>query len=187
VTRLGPWVPDGVEERLHRLEAIAEIRQLPARYALALDSRDLDALVALFVPDVRVGRDGSGRAALRAWFLAAMSEVRATVHVVANHVIGFESADVAHGIVYCRDEVEYPDTGEWRVGALQYDDDYRLVDGSWCIERRRFRRWYQVDALERPWPGRGIDGESDPIRTAALPDAFPTWAPFWDEVAVGRG
>ena len=46
---------------LDRLVAEAEIRQLVARYAVATDRRDLDALVALFVPDVRVGRDVSGR------------------------------------------------------------------------------------------------------------------------------
>ena len=32
-------------QRIERLESIEEIRQLPARYSLALDMRDLDALV----------------------------------------------------------------------------------------------------------------------------------------------
>jgi hypothetical protein len=182
-SRLGSWEPATVEERIHRIESIAEIRQLPARYALALDSRDLDALVALFVPDVRVSRDGRGRAALRDWFASAMSKVGVTVHVVANHIIDLESADVARGIVYCRDEVELPDRGEWQVGMLQYHDDYRRVDGTWCIERRRFHRWYQVDALARPSAGAGIDVDTDPIRTARLPEAFTTWSAFWDEVA----
>jgi hypothetical protein len=66
---------------------------------------------------------------------------------------------------------------------LQYHDDYRRVDGTWCIERRRFHRWYQVDALQRPAPGAGVDAATDPIRTIQLPDAFATWAPFWDEVS----
>jgi ketosteroid isomerase-like protein len=42
-----------------------EIRQLASRYAVAVDSRDLDRLVGLFVDDVRVGRDTFGRDALR--------------------------------------------------------------------------------------------------------------------------
>ena len=43
-------------EDLERLLACEEIRQLAYRYALATDSRDIDALVDLFVEDVRVGR-----------------------------------------------------------------------------------------------------------------------------------
>ncbi len=51
-------------DRLERLTAEADIRQLVARYAVCLDKRDLDGLVALFVPDVQVGRDTTGRRAL---------------------------------------------------------------------------------------------------------------------------
>ena len=51
------------DDPLARLIAEADIRQLVARYAVATDQRDLDALVALFVPDVRVGRDPSGEPA----------------------------------------------------------------------------------------------------------------------------
>ena len=57
MTRLGSWVPSTAEEKLDRLESLAEIRQLPSRYALAVDPRDVDGLVSLFVPDVRVGRE----------------------------------------------------------------------------------------------------------------------------------
>jgi hypothetical protein len=186
VSRLGTWNPKTIEERIDRIESLAEIRQLPVRYALALDSRDLASLVALFPADVHVGADASGRDALHAWFLDAMRKVRTTVHLVANHIIDFESADRAHGIVYCRDEVEYPVSGEWKIGMLQYHDTYRRVDGEWGFERRKFHRWYQVDALERPVLGAGIEPGSDPITTARLPEAFPTWASFWDEVAVLR-
>ena len=55
-----------LEQRIARLEALDAIRQLPAKYALALDMRDMDAMVSLFPEDVRVGKDAVGRAALRA-------------------------------------------------------------------------------------------------------------------------
>jgi hypothetical protein len=187
MSRLGTWTPSTPAERIERMESLAEIQQLPVRYALALDSRDLQTLVRLFPADVRVGRDHSGREALRAWFLDSMSKVRTTVHFVGNHIIDFESADRARGVVYCRDEVEYPDTGEWQIGMLQYHDTYRREDGEWVFERRKFLRWYQVDALDRPAAGAGIDPDTDPITTANLPDAFPTWAQFWDEVAAQGG
>lgn len=177
--RLGAWTPATSEERLDRVESTLEIQQLAQRYALALDARDLDALVDLFAPDVRVGHDATGRDALRAWYDRAMRNVRTTCHVVANHILDFNDADHASGVVYCRDEVEYPDTGEWHVGMLQYWDSYRRIDGMWCFDRRRFHRWYQVDALVRPRAGAGVNEGDDPITTSALPDAFPTWQAFW--------
>ena len=50
---------DGLDP-IERLIAHDEIRLLASRYAVAVDSRDLDELVSLFVDDVRVGRDGDG-------------------------------------------------------------------------------------------------------------------------------
>ena len=47
MSRLGPWQPTTVEERLDRMESLAAIRQLAFRYALCLDTRDMDALVLL--------------------------------------------------------------------------------------------------------------------------------------------
>src|SRR2546429_5769011 len=99
MTRLGLWRPESTEDRLDRLESLAEIRQLPYRYALAVDSRDMDALVALFVPDVRVGRDRQGRPALKEWFTEALSRPRTSIHFIGNHVIDFDGPDEAHGIV----------------------------------------------------------------------------------------
>src|SRR5690242_17322242 len=100
MSRLGIWTPSTLEERLDRIESLAHIRQLPVRYALALDSRDIATLVTLFPADVRVGADESGRDALFAWFVDAMRKVRTTVHFVGNHIIDFESADRARGVVY---------------------------------------------------------------------------------------
>ena len=40
---------------VERLVGRDEIRQLAVRYAWAVDSRDLDTLVSLFVPDVQIG------------------------------------------------------------------------------------------------------------------------------------
>jgi hypothetical protein len=184
MSRLGTWTPGTTEERLDRMESLAEIRQLPVRYALALDSRDLTTLVTLFPADVRVGADRHGRDALHEWFVDAMSKVRTTVHFVANHIVDFESPDRARGVVYCRDEVEYPERGEWHVGMLQYHDTYVRAEDEWVFERRRFHRWYQVDALQRPAPGAGLGPDTDPITTTRLPEAFPTWTAFWEEVAA---
>ncbi len=184
MSRLGPWKPASLEERMDRMESLAAIRQLPARYGLALDSRDMKALVALFTPDVRVGRDERGRDALERWFRRVMSESRTSIHFIGNHVIDFDDADHAHGIVYCHDELERPGSGHWEWGKLQYWDSYVRMDGEWCFERRRFHRWYIVDALERPAHGAGV-GDGDALTTTQLPEAFPSWGEFWRRVEAG--
>ena len=53
--------------RIDRLESLDEIRQLAAKYSLALDMRDMDAMVNLFPEDVRVGKDKVGRAHFKQW------------------------------------------------------------------------------------------------------------------------
>jgi hypothetical protein len=164
--------------RVDRLESVEEIRQLAHRYALAVDTRNLDDLVELFVDDVRVGRDTAGRAALRAWFLDALARIGPSIHFVGNHVIDLADADHASGIVYCRDEVDRH--VDWGNGYIQYWDRYERRDGRWYFVRRRFHRWFMVDALSRPRAGAGVD--EDGLTTGRLPDAWPSWSRFWEEV-----
>jgi hypothetical protein len=179
MSRLGDWQPSTPEDRIDRLESLAAIQQLAVRYAAAVDSRDLDALVALFSPDVQVGQETRGRAALKSWFAEILTRMRVSIHFVANHVVDFHDADHAAGLVYCRDELERPATGEWQIGALQYADDYVRIDGEWCFLRRRFRRWYLADALTRPGHALGVNVGHDPLPAGVLPDEFPTWSAFW--------
>ncbi len=177
--RLGPWEPRNLEERIDRLESYAAIQQLVSRYARALDARDMTAVVGCFNPNVQVGADRFGREALEKWMSTLMSQMRTSVHLVANHVIDFHDSDTASGVVYTRDELERTDTGEWLVGTIQYWDDYLRIDGEWCFDRRRLHRWYLVDALERPAPGIGVN-TFDHIRERPLPGSYPSWDEFWD-------
>ena len=179
MARTAGWKPASLEERIDRLESLEQIRELPTRYALALDTRNIDDLVELFVPDVRVGKDAVGREALGRWFTETMRRFGTSIHTVGNHVIDFEASDRARGVVYCRDELERP--GGWGVGQLQYWDSYERRDGLWYFVRRRFLRWYLVDALARPAHGAGI-GEDDRLTTGLLPDAWPSWGRFWQGV-----
>lgn len=158
--------------------SVVEIQQLAYRYSLAVDSRDLDLLASLFVPDVVIGHAARGRDALKRWYGDALRSVGATIHMVANHTVEL-NGDGATGVVYCREEVEHPATGEWRIGMLQYWDDYRRVEGRWLFERRRVRRWYSADALARPQRNLGVTTDGPGAKEKALPEAFSTWAPFW--------
>jgi hypothetical protein len=171
------WQPATIEERLQHIEALDQIRQLASRYALAVDTRNLDDLASLFVEDVRVGRDEHGREAIKKWYVRSLERFGTSIHFVGNHVIDFVSPHAATGVVTCRDELEKG--GEWQVGMIQYWDDYIRRDGAWYFKRRKLQRWYLVDALERPSHNGGVNTDPGALRVGQLPDIWPSWDHFW--------
>lgn len=182
MSRLGPWTPQSVEERLDRMESVTAIQQLAYRYARAVDSRDIDALVGLFVADVRVGREVTGRGALKGWFVDTLRSFKSSCHFVGNHIIDFDDADHARGTVYCHDELDRPDAGKWNQGQLQYWDTYRRDGGEWYFVRRKFHRLYITDWLNRPEHGAGNRPGEEALTSHQLPEAYPSWAEFWANV-----
>ena len=163
---------------LDRLVAHEEIRQLAAHYAVALDSRDLDGLVALFAPDVQVGRSRSGRDALRRDFETSLAQVGVTILTVGTHAIDLIDGDRATGVVYCHGEIEVGD--EWVHQAILYRDTYRRVpEEGWRFVRRVHELWYGVvvtpNPLDQPpaeWPARSVG-------RGTVPQSWPTWGSFW--------
>jgi len=101
----GPRRPAGesATSDVERLLAYEEIRQLAARYALAMDSRDLVCLAELFVDDYASWSGRVGRHALREDFEAALRAGKGG-HVgftqIGTHVINLVDADQAYGTVY---------------------------------------------------------------------------------------
>jgi hypothetical protein len=164
-----------------RLLAYEEIRQLVARYAVAMDARDVDALVDLFVDDVRVGRDERGRAALKAFFDRTLREVGITILDVGTHVIDFEGDERATGVVYCRGEIQLVD--RWVVQAIQYRDEYERRDGHWFFVRRTHLLWYGREVGTSPLGLPPANWPEHSIGTGTLPQAWPTWSTFWGEDA----
>lgn len=167
-----------LEARIDRLESLDAIRQLPAKYALALDMRDMDAMVSLFPADVRAGKDASGRAALRAYMDRTLrSPFTGTSHHIGGHVIEFDDADHAHGVVYSKNEHETGD--EWVIMQMMYVDDYVRLEGRWYFQRRLPLYWYATDLNKPPigdnkmrWPGTDwVEGNFHKL--------FPSYAEFW--------
>ena len=163
--------------RIDRLEALAAIQQLPIRYALAVDGRDIDTWVNLFVPDVRCGRHGSGREVLRSIIEVSLKTFYRSIHQICGHRVEFDDSDHAHGVVYCR--AEHEDDGKWVVMAIAYFDTYERRDGEWFFLRRREKHWYAADWEERPvapftgWPAHP--------HVPQLPQDFASWDSFWDD------
>ena len=155
-------------ERVERIEAQLAIQQLPIRYAMAVDARDIDAWVNCFRPDVNMGRHGAGRDALRRYIEPQVRRFYRSVHQICGHRIELVSPDWATGAVYCRAEHEVGD--QWIVMAICYFDEYARVDGEWFFSRRRERHWYAADVIQTPQSAgfAGWDGSSEP----ALPGEF---------------
>ncbi|GLR66051.1 hypothetical protein GCM10010909_07290 [Acidocella aquatica] len=169
-------------QRIDRLESLDQIRQLAAKYALALDMRDMDAMVSLFPETVRVGRNTSGRLALRVFMDQTLrAPFTGTSHHIGGHVIEFDDPGHAHGVVYSKNEHETGD--EWVIMQMMYIDDYVRVaepDGPrWYFARRLPLYWYASDLNKPPigehkmrWPGTDwVDGNFHKL--------FPSYQEFW--------
>ena len=164
--------------RLDRIESIQEIQALAVRYAMAVDERDIDTWLTLFVDDVECGRRGRGREALRTFIEPAISTFYRSVHQVCGHVIDVIDGDHAEGRVYCRCEHEYGD--QWIVQAAVYVDTYERRDGRWYFARRAEDFFYTCDVLEHPqdadfqrWPGPA------PKHSPGMMVDRPSWLAFW--------
>jgi len=168
---------------LERTVARDEIRQLVYRYAFAIDTRDIDLLVSLFVPDVRVGRDRSGREALRESWRESLSAIGVSILFVGNHLVDFSDAGHAAGSVYCRGQIQ--DGERWIEQAIHYRDTYERRDGEWLFVRRVHRLWYGVEAAERPLAQRPANWPEHHDGRGTLPEEWPSWHAFWKSVGGG--
>ncbi|MGA3149808.1 MAG: nuclear transport factor 2 family protein, partial [Acidimicrobiales bacterium] len=166
-----------------RLSAYEAIRQLVARYAVAVDARDIETLVSLFVEDVHVGSLGTRRAALRESFELSLHGIGVSILNVGTHVIDLVGQDDAKGIVYCKGEIQ--DGTRWIHQAIVYEDRYRKVAGAWYFTRRNHRLFYGAEVGTNPlglppanWPQRH-DG------WGTVPGEWDSWRRFWADSTDG--
>ena len=168
-----------LEARIGRLESLDAIRQLAAKYALTLDMRDLDMMVTLFPEDVRVGKDASGRKALRAYMDRTLrSPFTGTSHHIGGHIIEFDDPDHAHGIVYSKNEHETGD--EWVIMQMMYADDYVRQDGRWYFARRLPLYWYATDLNKPPIGDQKMRWPDQEQTEGNFHKLFPSFAEYWE-------
>src|SRR5262245_15542771 len=166
-----------------RLLATLDIQQLAARYAVYVDARDLDRLVELFVPEVQVGRERSGRAALRADFERQLRATGVSFLQVGNHVVDFEDDDHASGVVYCRAESQAGgrESTRWIVQLIQYHDRYERQGGRWLFVRRRHPLVWGADLGQSPLGLPPADWPRRQTGWGTVPASLPSWRRFWGE------
>jgi hypothetical protein len=172
-----------LEARIDRLESLDAIRQLAAKYSLALDMRDSDAWVSLFPEDVKVGGGKTGRKALRDWFEETHSmQFDGTSHHIGGHIIEFDDPNNAQGVVYSKNEHE---TGaEWVIMQMMYFDKYERVGGRWFFRRRLPLYWYATDLNKPPIGQRKMRWPGHPPYEGSFHDLFPSWKEYWARVGT---
>ncbi|SFV07981.1 nuclear transport factor 2 family protein [Pseudoduganella namucuonensis] len=150
-----------VEQRLNQLEDRFAIEDLIARYAWALDTGDVDALVACFVPDGAVIEDvfeeadhWRGHAELR-----RLGEHYRNVpnfpgrqhHVTQIQISGAGGKRAVRSFAFvseCQNEPPFPVRF-----AGYYEDQVVKVDGAWLFSERLIRLW--DGPVLRNFPGHG--------------------------------
>ena len=162
---------------VERLWAHEQIRQLAAHYAVAIDSRDLDALVGLFVDDVRVGGGVSGRSALKASFDGSLRAIGVSMLNVGTHAIDLVDADHATGSVYCHCQIQ--DGDRWVHQSILYRDTYERRSGRWYFVRRVHELWYGLEVHPNPLDQEPADWPRNHDGRGTVPESWPTWRSFW--------
>lgn len=148
------------ERRLAALEAGQQIIELKHRYWRACDGKDPDGIRACFVPDATIDLGPLGTID----GVEGLITIYSAIALRRGDDGSYRVLDMHHGMhpeIELTSDVEA--RGRWslrfrqldldarteRVGAIEYDDRYRWVDGAWRIAASRA---HELWALVRPLP-----------------------------------
>jgi ketosteroid isomerase-like protein len=177
-----------IEQRMARLEARAEIRDLIARYCFVIDGRDIDGIGDCFTHDgvfrsIDGAMNASGRNAVVEQFHQRFAELGPSNHFTHDHLITFDDDDATHatGLVNAHAEVVRNDAAMWT--SLRYHDEYRHEDGRWRFRVRSLAFFYYLrpedyaDAMKGTLRNRAY---AKPHRTD-FPEDLATWQNYYKE------
>lgn len=178
-----------LEDRIARLEAESQIRQLVARYCFYIDDRLIDRIPTLFTPDAALrSADGvmnaSGVDTIMAQFHGRFDVLGPGHHFMHDIQIDFEGNDEARGRV--SGHAELWRRGQMMVTAIRYDDIYRNTADGWKIADRTINFLYYVPVAEYPDILRTLDRNHayDEPKPADFPEQLPSWTEY--EKSRGR-
>jgi uncharacterized protein (TIGR02246 family) len=176
-----------LEKRIRVLEDRTELRELVARYGVAVDDRDIDALTELFTPDGSFSSvDGVmsalGREAVIQQFHGRFAALQATNHIAHEQILDFgPDPDAAEGLVtshaeVCRNERVF-------VAALRYRDRYRRHEGRWRFAGRllSFLYYLPVEEYAEGLASRLRVRVYGDRRPADYPESLPAWRRYHRE------
>jgi hypothetical protein len=120
------------------------IQDLTNRYALYVDTRQLDRLIDLFRSDAIFDESAlgvgpfRGQPAIREYFRTALPSVSELMHITSNLVIDFHDVSEATGVSSLLFEGRDP-TGTMQRLKGYFHDTYRLNSGQWRFQSRTLR------------------------------------------------
>jgi SnoaL-like domain len=160
---------------LRRVETRQLLGELVARYGVAVDDRDFDALARMFAPDGEF-HGVRGRSAIVDFYRARTASFTTSSHYAHTWHFDLVSDTEASGVVNAHAELCI-DGRTVRI-ALRYLDRYVLGDAGWMFASRRIKFRYVLpfdevaggtgDPLRVRWPGQ-------PPQLADLPDQLPSY------------
>jgi 3-phenylpropionate/cinnamic acid dioxygenase small subunit len=137
---------------LNQLNDRVEIEELLVRYSRAIDSRDFDALEALFTSDATFDGGGlgcpTGASEIRAMIEGTLTGLDATQHLVGKSIIELDgdSAEVRTYLIsqHIRESAPGP-VKHYFLGGEYADRVVRTPEGWRIAYRRLDRLWKQGD------------------------------------------
>ncbi len=153
------------DDRVDRLWAVQEIKNLALTYAYAVDTRDWPLLESLWVET-----DEPSETLLDIHMMrqlpAFLEGLGASTLLVANHLIEFDGPDHATGSVYCYCMMDW---GGFIDQNIIYKDIYERHDGKWLFRTRDHRLWWGIQRQENPMKQSPANWPDSPIGSG---DAF---------------
>lgn len=144
---------DNRQDKVDRLLAIEEIKDLRLAYSAYFDSQDMEKLGSIFAEDAvcefdeEYGGDWVGRDTIRENYSAVAGQLGApynAIHAVTNPWVELTGPDTAKGRWYLLDILTQQGALTSRGGHANpllyvgiYEDEYRKIDGTWLISRVR--------------------------------------------------
>jgi len=122
------------------IEDVEAIRRLTHEFAMAVDTKQLDALMDLFLPDAEFDSGMAdvpvlnGRDEIAGFFTGAFDGLTYLFHMNGNHIIDLDG-DTATGTVY-HHATAVPVGGDVFSAYGYYADTYARTADGWRIQRR---------------------------------------------------
>ena len=174
-----------IDQRIARLEARADIRELVAQYCFTIDARDIEGIGQCFTRDGSFrSQDGvmnaSGREAVIAQFHSRFAVLGPSNHFTHDHVIQFDDTDAGRASGVVNSHAEVVRNGEAMWASLRYHDGYAYEEGRWRFRDRSLAFFYYL---------RPLDVMNDSLRNRAyasphppdFPEGLATWADYYRE------
>jgi hypothetical protein len=134
---------------LERLTIIEDIKQMRARFARCLDTKDWVAFQSLWAPDGTMDAREEGEAGglyqgpeTITKFIAAALQHATTVHHLHAPEIEVLSPTTAKGVWAMEDRLRWPPGGPITelTGYGHYNETYQKIDGRWVVKTFKLTR-----------------------------------------------